>query len=456
MAERSKTLSYLTEKKQNLIIVTTLSAFIQKIPPPQYYQSKALILEKGKSHSLEDLIEYLSKNKYHRLETVREKGEYSVRGGLVDVFPIDSENPIRLDFFGDEIESIFEFDALSQRRGDPLETVSVTPFEEGSIGAKERERFKNRYRELFGPPSKTDEIYQQTLQGTYPKGIEHWSPLFYENMTNLLDYLGSPDIIVENTFQAQVNEKIQEIDDYYQTRLSHQRTEGELIYNPLPPERLYLTPEEMKEALGGKTVSEVSPLGLPEADSVIDCQTKGLPFSINNNNLEPLHSFLKENKKQKIIFSALSKGACERFGNYLKDNQIQPIVPYQSWEKSLNGPKSPPSLITLPVETGFISPDFILITDHDLIGDRLRKLPKKKKRSDLFIAEASSINVGDYLVHDQHGIGKYNGLVTVSINNASHDCLLLIYEGDDKLFVPVENLDILTRYGGGQQYHSSR
>ena len=449
VAERAKTLSTLARAgEKKIIVVTTVSAFLQKLPPPNYFQNKSMSVQEGQNLELEGLVQFLAQNDYHRMETVREPGEFSLRGGLIDIFPSDREEPLRIDLFGDEVESIHTFDPLTQRRGEKIKSASLSSMGEMGIGETEQERFKNRYRELFGPPGKEDEIYHQTIEGHLPKGIEHWSPLFYGRMVTLLDFVDSPEIFIEHTFFGQAQARFEEVRDYYQARVDFSQAEEGHAYNPLSPDQLYLGESDVEALFETHKPCVISPLSLPEGETIEDVGTKGLPFTIANNNFGPLKEFLKENKKKRVLFTASSVGAGERLLGILKDHGIQSIVKYGSWEKALNGPKGMPGLINLSLETGFVSPDLILITDHDLVGDRLRKMPKKRKRADLFIAEASSINLDDFLVHDVHGIGQYKGLVAVDVNEAPHDCLVLVYQDGDKLFVPVENLDILTRYGG--------
>lgn len=449
LAQRINCLSYCADYPHApLIVITTVNAFLQKVPPQALLENRAQKISAGTKLNVDELIKTLRFNNYRRVETVREVGEFALRGGLIDLFLGNHGNPLRIDLFGDEVESIHAFDPFTQRREAPIAEAVVAPMTEVLIGEQERERFKNKYRDLFGPPRNQDELYQGALEGRYPKGIEHWSPLFYESMTTLKEYLNNPILYITPSFSQQCESRFSEIQDYYQARAKAQTEERDIIYNPLPPDELYLNESALLSLLEKTEVFELNPFSLPESEGVINKGVKTLPPLLQKSNFESVKELLKENKKTRTIVCGTTAGSCEKLAKILKGHEIGPLVSYASWEKAIHGPKTMLGLTELPLEKGFMAPDLILISEADLLGDRLQKIPKKRKKTDLFIAEASAINTGDYLVHDYHGIGQYKGLETVIINEAAHDCLTMIYDGGDKLFVPVENLDILTRYGG--------
>ena len=447
-AERTKTLIDLAEKPQeSVIVIAPVKSFIQRLPPKTSFLNRQLTLHTGEEVTVQNIIDHLIKNQFLRVETVREPGEFSTRGSLMDIFPSPLEAPVRIDFFGDTIDSIHPFDPLTQRRSKKvLETVSITSMGDVLVGSKERDRFKNAYDQLFGFPNKSDSLFHAVVEGVLPKGIEHWSPLFYETMSTLLDFLDSPTLYMDLACQQYALDSLKEIHDCYQTRLKYQN--DACVYNPLPPNFLYQTEEGLKKNLTSQKLVAVTSLSPPVQDKTVDLQTKALPFKINKTSLEPLKKFLQETKKKRTYICASTKEALETLSKHLNNQGVHSFISYGSWEKAQNMPKGFIGLVELSLDTGFTTPLFTFITERDILGDRLRKLPKKRKRSDLFIAEASSIKQGDYLVHDQHGIGQYQELCPMEINGAAHDCLMLLYEGGDKLFVPVENLEILSRYGG--------
>lgn len=449
VAERVNTLSQLAKGSQSpLLVITPISAFLQKVPPKSYFKQSGVQITQGQSIDLPHLIQTLSDNAYMRVETVREPGEFCIRGGLIDIFPGHYEFPIRLDLFGDEVESLHQFDPLSQRRGESLSTFDLSPCREVHLGKKEIASFKNGYRNLFGSPPRRDDLYHGILEGKTSRGYEHWLPLFHQSMSTILEYLDSPLICLDHNYKNNCEARWTEIQDYYQARKNYTHAEGESIYNPLPPNHLYLNEQELDALLKGLPLCFHTPLLLPEGENIIDFGVKGLPFKLSKNDLGPLKEFVKKYRKTPVYIGASSLGSQDRIEKILKDQGFNLVLSYPSWEKALSLPRGAIGIIPFDLEESFISKDFALINEEDLLGEKLRKRARKKKRSDLFIAEASTINLGDYVVHDDHGIGQYQGLTTININKASHDCVSLSYEGGDKLFVPVENLDVLSRYGG--------
>lgn len=453
LAERAKALSQLAGWEGGYILLTTISGMLQKIPPLEVFSKTHLHLSLSKPFSEKVFREYLTENGYLRVETVRESGEYAIRGGLIDLYPSGAEKPVRIDLFGEDIESLHFFDPLTQLREEKVDQIDLFPTSELILDDERRERFKDRYRQLFGHASSKDFIYQSILQGVYQTGIEHWLPLFYETLTNVFEITRADIIIQPQDLHLILKEKFEEIQDHYTTRLRFQSAESDFIYNPLEPSYLYLDQSQITHSLDTTTTLTTTSFAVEGAD--LSLQTSLLhSLKETNPSGEHLYDKLKEyvketlRLKKRVIFTLSSLGNYERLERLLQAQDLPSLVRYDTLKECFTVPKSMMACVVADLENGFEAPNFTLIHESMLFGEKRSRSPKRRRRSDLFIAEASSINPGDYVVHEDHGIGQYIGLETLNIDGAPHDCLCVMYEGNDKLFVPVENIEILSRFGG--------
>ena len=451
VATRVATLAMLSQRQPHsqrpCIVLTTPSALTQRVPPKNTMNFGTLDLKVGTGIDLEAVITYLSEHGYLRVSSVHEPGEFAIRGGILDIFPANQEYPYRLDLFGDEIESIRLFDPLSQRSDQAVQTVRLSATGEVNLNPKTIERFRTKYRELFPENLKADLLYQDISEGRTHAGMEHWLPLFYDQLETVFDYLDRPLVCMSHGTAEALTHRFELIQDHYQNRIEGQalKLEGSLRYNPLPPHYLYLTVQDL------------------ETLNRVQCD----PFKTEggiNIDVQPLSSTLL-NQKQRIpalkeALQGLGKGGHEvhlALGSkgqgyqILEQLQSQGFLKIQrvaSWHEAEQLPKKLVRLHTLDLNQGFQTSKATFITEREIFGEKKKKVPKKSKRADLFIAEASALSVGDYIVHEDHGIGQFDGLHTLAVNGHSHDCLKLVYEGGDKLFLPVENIDLISRYGG--------
>ena len=449
------------------IIVTTVSALSQRTPNADVFAGSTLQVGGSGGVGRDQLLAYLEKNGYGRSETVREPGEYAIRGSIVDLFPPGFDEPLRLDFFGDDLDGVRSFEPLSQRStgdcdGFTLKPVSELILDEESIG-----RFRTAYRALFGVVSDEDPLYEAVSAGQNHGGMEHWLPLFQDSMTTLFDYLPSEKpVVVALDHQADEasGARFELIEECYRSReemkSSPLATSGG-IYNPLPSDRLYLTAAEWADRLNSSVVLQFQPFSAPDSTAgVFDAGGKpGRDFSdaraqpgVNVYDALRDHIANETKSSRRVLIGAFSEGSRERLVGILREHDI-PAIPVEKvdWrggdkEAAAEAAKVA-SVILLDSDHGFSAPGLALITEQDILGDRLHSPQRRKIRPENFIAEASTLSAGDLVVHMDHGIGRYDALVTLDIAGAAHDCLQVIYHGDDKLFVPVENIDVLSRYG---------
>lgn len=442
----------LQEPPVSYVVVTTAQGFLQRISPQSQWIDSFLPLDVGMKLPFNDLMTHLSTKGYSRTETVRERGEFAVRGSILDVFPVGEDNPLRLDFFGDIIESIRVFDALTQTTilgtdGKPLDKskgIVIKPSSEICLTADVTRTFRRHYRELFG--ANTTPLYESISQGRRFGGMEHWFPLFFEKTETLLDYIPKASILMDGEADDVVRTRLELIHDYYHNRQGQVVGDSSPSYNPVSPESLYMTLQEWGDLKERNKSFQVTPFSREDAVD-FGCRTS-LPFEATSqdlNNINPLKRHLKKQTGiyKPILIGALSDGSKDRLKNLLQEHGIAAIQEADSWPSYEPGTLS---IMTYPLERGFETSDFLFITEQDLLGEKMIRPSRKKRQINKMLLEANTLGVGDLVVHQDHGIGQYQGLMTLQVGGASHDCLCLIYDGGDKLFIPVENIEAVTRY----------
>ena len=454
MAERLATLNALQNNaKCPQLLVATENAATQRLLTPFRVRQLTKRIEEGTRIDRDQLIVQLNALGYERVEAVAEHGEYAVRGSLIDLFPAGETHALRLDFFGDEIESLRRFDPADQRSTDRARAFTLMPASEALLDEETIKRFRSRYRETFGATATGDPLYEAISDGRRMSGMEHWLPLFEERLTTLFDHLGDADLILRDAGVDQaLAARRESIDDYFANR---QRTmSGEAgSYRPLEPDALYLSALEWEAAIGDRPIHLTSQLPEPESARTIS-------FGV-----EPARDFAPERTRQenvyeavadhvgklrkagkKVVLASYTAGARERLGGLLSDHGLKAQKLVDSWQEAL-GSNTQPALMVLPLDHGFTGPEVAVLTEQDMLGDRLVRRRRKRKAAAAFLEELATLSPGDLVVHADHGIGRYEGLTSIPVAKAPHDCVALEYAGGDKLYVPVENIELLTRYG---------
>ncbi len=435
MAQRLSTLSHILNAPlgKRLIIVTTINALTQKLPPRNSIEHATLSLTQGTDLNRDALMRYLVANGYTRVSKVMEPGEFALRGNIIDLFPSGYEHGCRIDLFGDEIESIQGFDPLSQRSDKKeIEDITLHPVSEVLLDEKSIERFRDNYREQFGAISKPDQLYTSISQGHTHAGMEHWLPLFYGHLDSLYNYLpnGTLTLFAHQT-ELSREDRCELIDDYFQAR-SEIVNHDDSVYHALAPSRLYLMEEEWKVLTADRECITFSPFS--DAKGVSQAIKQGREFSgerrDGKNPFEFAKTYIKQqiNDGKQIFITSISDGSQEN----LREKLTLP---------------SKTNIATLPLSRGFISDRVAVISEQDILGERRVQKRTKRRTSEQFFAEAANFTEGELVVHKENGIGRFEGLVTLEAGGISHDCLKLVYAENARLFLPVENIDIITRYG---------
>ncbi len=455
-AKRLAALQILQHKRERpQLIVTTINAVLQRVLTPFRIRESTKLLKAGLEIGRESLIALLQRQGYSRVDTVVDAGEFAVRGSVFDIFPTGLDHGLRLDFFGDQLETLRLFDPNTQRSVQPVETHLLLPASEALLDEASIKRFRTHYRERFGANATGDALYQAVSDGRRLAGMEHWLPLFEERLVTLFDHLGDDDVMVIDAAASKAAEtRLTDIADYHQSRIeTTQRTPGG--YRPLGEDALYLSRGELDRSLAGWPVHRMTMFAEPESAQVLDfgfaSSRDFTPDRAQGVNIyEAAAKYLASlgTRGLKPILAAYTAGSRARLAALLGDAGKAAPVMAESWQEALGlAAKGRPVAVVLPLEHGFANAELEVLTEQDILGDRLVRRKRKRKDADAFLAELSALNPGDLVVHMDHGIGRYIGLEPVGVGDNPHDCVQLEYAGGDKLYIPVENLDVLSRYG---------
>lgn len=445
-------------KTGSQLLVTTVNAVLQRALTPFRIRASVREFKPGIEIGRESLSALLQRQGYSRTDTVVDKGEYAVRGSIVDIFPSGMEEGLRLDFFGDELESLRSFDPSTQMSTGVLKSHLLLPASEALLDEESIKRFRSRYREMFGAAATQDPLYEAVSEGRRLAGMEHWLPLFEERMATLFDHLGAGDLLVIDSAALQAGEeRLKDIADYAEQRTSA-TGQAKGSYRPLPQDALYLLADEFASSLERAPAHRASIFAAPDSGTSVDFGfTSARDFAPErargDNVYEAVAAHLAAVVKagRKPIFAAYSTGSRSRIASILSEAGARTALA-ESWQEALGiAAKGSAVALVLPLETGFASAELELLTEQDVLGDRLVRRRKRRKDSDAFLAELQALGRGDLVVHVEHGIGKYLGLEPVPVGQSKHDCVCLEYRGGDKLYIPVENIDVLSRYGSSEE-----
>lgn len=445
-------------KAKAQLVVTTANAVLQRVLTPFRIRESVREFKPGAEIGRESLGALLQRQGYGRTDTVIDKGEYAVRGSIVDIFPSGMDEALRLDFFGDELESLRTFDPNTQMSTGRLDSHLLLPASEALLDDDSIKRFRSRYREMFGANATQDPLYEAVSEGRRLAGMEHWLPLFEDKLATLFDHLGKDDLVViDQAALAAADERVKDISDYHDQRKAI-TGQAKGNYRPLAPDALYLSDTEFREALAAAPAHRATAFDEPESDGVVGFGFRSgrdfAPERARGDNVYPvlaehLAKLAKDGKRP--LLAAYSKGSRSRIASILEEAGT-PVQLAETWQEALGlSAKGKPTAMILPVEASFANNEMELLTEQDILGDRLVRRKKKRKDADAFLAELQALSVGDLIVHTEHGIGKYLGLEPIPVGKSKHDCVQLEYKGGDKLFIPVENIDVLSRYGSSEE-----
>ena len=449
ISSRLSALFHLQNAKKGIFLLP-ISTLMQRLCPPQYLQHNVLLIKKGDRLVIDKMRLQLEAAGYRAVEQVLEHGEYAVRGALLDLFPMGSAVPFRLDFFDDEIDSIRTFDVDTQRTLDEINSINLLPAHEFPTDDKGIEFFRAQFRETFGEIRRDPEhIYQQISKGTLISGIEYWQPLFFSEMATLFDYLPEQTLFVDMENNQMQGERF-----YQDAKQRYEQRKVDPMRPLLQPEKLWLNVDEVNRRL--KSYPRITFKAEKVRSSV---RQKNLPVvalpevTIQSQQKEPLGQLRQfiEHFKGNVLFSVETEGRRETLLDLLSPLKLKPKQ-IQSLEQAENEKFS---LLVSSLEQGFIieqSLPVAIIGEANLLGERVQQRSRDKRKTinpDTLVRNLAELKIGQPVVHLDHGVGRYGGLVTLDTGGIKAEYLLLNYANESKLYVPVTSLHLISRYVGG-------
>ncbi|MGD9829611.1 MAG: transcription-repair coupling factor [Hyphomicrobiaceae bacterium] len=445
------------------IVLTTVSAVLQRVPPRDAIRRGVRQVAPGQRLDMARLVSRLDRSGYVRTGSVMEPGEFAVRGGILDLYPPARSQPVRLDFFGDTLESIKSFDAETQRTQRPVPKLVLLPVSELAFNPEAEALFRARYIELFGPVTSEDPLYEAVSQGRRFPGAEHWLPLFHETLETLFDYLPGAALSFDHMGEEAVRDRLELVADHYEARVQSLETLafGSPPYKPVPTSLMFIEPREWAELLAARYVLRFSPFAeVPGRPTVAVVPQEGRlsrNFAADRagegaNVFDSVAGHVRslQERGRRVLIAAWSNGARERLGSLLAGHGLATLAKVENFDEVEALPPDKVALGVLGLEHGFETASLAVIGEQDILGDRLVRPRKIRKKASDVLTEATSLSVGDLVVHADHGIGRFSGLTTVTALGAPHDCLEIVYHGGDKLLLPVENIEMLSRYGADE------
>ena len=436
------------------VVVTTVSAASQRVPARAVLAGASLSARLGDRIETDGLRAMLVRMGFSPSPTVTEPGDFALRGGIVDIYPPGDSGPVRLDFFGDTLDAIRRFDPVTQRSADRLDRVDLAPVSEVILDDAAITRFRQTYRAEFGAGGVDDPLYEAVSAGRKHAGMEHWLGFFHDRLETLFDYLPDASVTLDDQADAVRAARWDQIADQYDARREAMAAKGrpDSVYKPAPPGLLYLDPAAWDATQAPRRQVRFGAARVPPGPGVVDAGGRaGRSFAPerqqeNTNVFDALVAHLRARLEvSNVVLAHFSEGARDRMAGLIADHGLAGARPIRD-ARDIPPGKGALCLAVWPLEAGFDAPGMTVVAEQDVLGDRLVGR-SRRKRAENFLTEASTLAPGDLVVHVEHGIGRFRGLETIQAAGAPHDCLALEYAGGDRLYLPVENIELLSRYG---------
>ncbi|GAB6070345.1 transcription-repair coupling factor [Thiomicrorhabdus hydrogeniphila] len=444
VSERLKTLYRLPSLQQGILIVP-IATVMQKVVPHEYIQQFTFLLKTGDTLNVESFSQQLESASYQRVGQVYEHGEFAIRGAIIDLFPMGSKTPFRIDLFDDEVETIRSFDPETQRSIDQIEKIELLPAKEFNFTKQGIDLFRHNFKDYFGDNAREAQIYKSVSQAQMVGGLEYYLPLFHQQLASLFDYLPKNSQFFDF---GNLNETL----DHVLMDYSERYEIGQ--HNPdfplLKPKEILIEPSAFLSQIkpyhritfepvcSNKTTTTFNTLPLP--DLSVQSQSE-YPLS-------KLIAFLDRYKK-KVIYSAETTGRRETLLSLLAKYQQRPEI-VDNWQQAIESNK-PYSIVVSPFETSIHTEEFSVISETQIFGQTVVQKRRRKRKHNDFDTSVSNLielDLGSPIVHIDHGVGRYLGLETLEIQGDKKEFLMIEYAGDAKLYVPVSSLHLISRYTG--------
>ncbi|MGR3408967.1 MAG: transcription-repair coupling factor [Paracoccus sp. (in: a-proteobacteria)] len=460
-AARMATLAGLAQGriKGPFVLLTTLNAVLQRVPARDLVRHTAFTARVGDRIDEEALRQFLVRMGFSQSPTVTEPGDYAVRGGIIDIFPPGDFGPIRLDLFGDVLDGARRFDAETQRTTEKLDRIELAPMSEVILDDGAITRFRQNYRAEYGGGT-NDPLYESVSAGQKIAGLEHWLPWFHDRMESLFDYVPGASIVLDDHVGQVIDARRTMIREQFDARRAAMAAKGrsDTVYKPVPPDAMFPTEDEWAAWLAPHRVLRLSVLNQPPGPGVLDAGGRPGRNFAPERQAEQVNLFgaladhvRKLARDHRVVIASFSDGARERLAGLLADEGLTGAKPIADLRDLPDQPGSL-GLAVWPLDEGFVAEGAALghiavISEQDVLGDRLIRGAKKRRKADNFLKDTQTLSPGDLVVHVEHGIGRYTGIETIMAMKVPHDCVALEYAGGDRLYLPVENIELLSRYG---------
>ncbi|MCQ8877031.1 transcription-repair coupling factor [Pseudoalteromonas shioyasakiensis] len=456
ISSRLATLNTLKKEQQSVLIVP-VSTLMLRTAPASFIYGSTLNFKVGDNLDTHSLRSNLEQAGYLHVQQVMEHGEYAIRGSIVDLYPMGSPHPFRLDFFDDELDSIRLFDVETQRSDEKVDKIELLPAHEFPTNENDIERFRINYREKFGASAEQDSVYMQVTKGNWPAGIEYYMPLFFQQLATIFDYLPETTTVMQYGDLEHAADKF-----WHDVNVRYENRRVDPLRPLLEPSELYQPLNELFSNLGNFARIRLSQAKLPTKAGNKNLATGDLPaVRIDHKQHEPYQAFIEyvaAQKKQKgrVLISVESDGRRESLLALLKPSGLK-LKEFSSFD-DFTASNSDVGLIVSPLEQSVLlstKPALSIITEQELLGikvsQRRRRKHKYEASQDALIRNLAELKVGQPIVHLDHGVGRYQGLQTIDAAGLVTEFVTITYAGEAKLYVPVSALHMLSRYSGGEE-----
>ncbi|MGN7867857.1 transcription-repair coupling factor [Paracoccus sp. 22332] len=441
------------------VLLTTLNAVLQRVPARDLVSGASFTARVGDRIDEAALRDFLVRMGFAQSPTVTEPGDYAVRGGIIDIFPPGESGPVRLDLFGDVLDGARRFDAETQRTTEKLSRIELAPMSEVILDEDAITRFRQNYRTEYGGGT-NDPLYESVSAGRKTAGMEHWLPWFHDRMESLFDYLPGASVVLDDHIVQVIDGRRGMIREQFEARKAAMAAKGrsDTVYKPVPPEAMFPSDDEWTAWLAAHRLLRLAVLPQPPGPGVLDAGGRAGRNFAPERQAESINLFkaLADHVKalsqdHRVIVASFSDGARDRLSGLLADEGLAGAKHIGDIRDMPDKPGTV-GLAVWPLDEGFVAEGQALgrlavISEQDVLGDRLIRGAKKRRRADNFLRDTTSLTPGDLVVHVEHGIGRYTGLETIKAAGVPHDCVALEYAGGDRLYLPVENIELLSRYG---------
>ncbi len=435
------------------VLLTTLNAITQRLPAREVLRDAAFTARVDTRLDEAALREFLIRMGFAQSPTVMEPGDFAVRGGIIDIYPPGDSGPVRLDLFGDVLDGIRRFDPATQRTVARLDMIELAPVSEVILDEAAITRFRQNYRIEFGAAGTDDPLYEAVSAGRKHQGVEHWLPFFHARLETLFDYLPKATTLLDDQISPARLARWDSVADQYETRglALENKSRGDSVYKPVPAGLLYLDDAAWEAAIAGRRVVQLAALPQATGAGIVDAGGRlGRNFAPERQQENiGLFNALKDHIEARmaegpVLLASYSEGARARLEGLIEDEGLIGAVTVT--HAGAIG-KHGLYLAVWALEHGFEAPGLTVIAEQDILGERLIRGPRKRRRAENFLTEAQSLSAGDLVVHVDHGVGRFHGLEVITAVGAAHECLALEYADKARLYLPVENIELLSRYG---------